>query len=175
MSNSVAEPRIAMALAMDVNRLIGKGNDMPWCIPGELAHFKKITMGKPIIMGRKTFESIGRALPGRLNVVVTRDPHWRGEGVHVANTLEAALVEARAVAVRDQVDEVFVIGGAGLCRDAMPLTQRFYLTRIDHAFEGDTWLDAFEESDWVETTRESPDPMTTGGVAVHYCVLDRRA
>ena len=173
MNDKLTEPVVAMVLAMDENRLIGKDNAMPWHIPGELAHFKKITMGKPVIMGRKTFESIGQALPGRLNIVVTRDSHWHHDGVQVAHGLEAALAEARAAAVRGQIDEVFVIGGAGLCRDAMPLTQRFYLTRIDRAFDGDTWLDAFEESDWVETYRESPDPTTTGGVPVHYCVLER--
>lgn len=175
MSDTPADPIVAMALAMDVNRLIGKGDDMPWHIPGEQAHFKQITMGKPIIMGRKTFESIGRALPGRLNVVVTRDPDWRAEGVLVSNSLDAALGSARTQARTDGMSEVFVIGGAALCRDAMPDTQRFYLTRVDQAFDGDTWLDAFDEADWIETERESPDPSTTGGVPVHYCVLERRA
>lgn len=168
-------PLLALALAMDVNRLIGRNNDMPWHIPGEQAHFKAITLGKPIIMGRKTFESIGRALPGRLNIVVTRDPTWSAEGVTQAVGLDAAISIARERAIADDVDEMIVIGGAALCREAMPVAQRFYLTRVSQAYEGDTWLDTFEESEWREIERSSPDPETTGGIPVHYCVLERRA
>lgn len=167
------EPRLALALAMDVNRLIGRGNAMPWHIPGEQARFKLITLGKPIIMGRKTFESIGRALPGRLNLVVTRDDSYAHQGISTAGSLAEAMTLARTRAVADGVDEIIVIGGAGLCREAMPLAQRFYLTRIDQAFEGDTWLDSFVEAEWVEIERESPEPSSTGGVPIHYCVLER--
>jgi dihydrofolate reductase len=170
-----APPKIAMALAMDVNRLIGKDGDMPWKIPGELAHFKAITLGKPVIMGRKTFDSIGRPLPGRLNIVVTRDNRWNAEGVLVTHSLEQALNKGRDRAVEDGVDEVFVIGGAGLCRDAMPVTERFYLTRVDKAYEGDTWLDSFNEDEWKEVQRRTPQTSDTGGIPIHYCVLERAA
>ncbi len=163
-----------MALAMDINRLIGKEGGMPWWIPGELAHFKKITFGKPVIMGRKTYDSIGKPLPGRPNIVVTGNTAWQSDDVAVAHSLEEALSLGREQARRDGVEEVFVIGGAGLCRDAMPLIERFYLTRIDQAFEGDTWLDSFDEEEWDEVQRTSPPPSDTGGTPIHYCVLERR-
>lgn len=168
-------PKIAMALAMDTNRLIGKDGGMPWYIPGEQAHFKSITLGKPVIMGRKTFESIGKPLPGRLNIVVTRDTSWSADGVVVAGSLDEALCAGRIKAIEHSAREVVVIGGAGLCRDAMPLIDRFYLTRVDKAFTGDTWLDSFAEEDWVEIERSSPDADTTGGIPIHYCVLERQA
>jgi len=166
-------PRIAMALAMDRNRLIGANGALPWHIPGELAHFKAVTMGKPIIMGRRTFESIGRALPGRANLVVTRDAGWRHEGTSAHTSLESALQHGRRQAVASEVDEVVVIGGAQLCREAMPRVTRFHLTLVGAEFEGDTWLDAFEWAHWRERSRRSPDPAETGGTPVHYLELER--
>ena len=171
------DPIVAMAMAIDRHRLIGRDGGMPWHVPGEQAHFKAVTMGKPIVMGRKTHESIGRPLPGRTNVVVTRDGDWRAPGVIVAHSLEEGLEAARRVA-RDPetpADEVVVIGGAALCREAMPLTERLYLTVIDHAFEGDTWLDSYRPEAWRERSCERPDPATTGGYAVSYRVLERIA
>ncbi len=164
-----------MALAMDRNRLIGRDNGMPWRIPGEQAHFKEITLGKPIIMGRATFDSIGRPLPGRLNVVVTRSPEWHADGVVIAHDLDSALDSATAQARADGASEVVVIGGAALCHEVMERTHRFYLTRVDQAFDGDTWLECFNETDWQEVSRESPNPAITGGIPIHYCVLERRA
>jgi len=170
-----AEPVIAMAMAMDRNRLIGRDGGMPWHVPGEQAHFKAVTMGKPIVMGRRTHESIGRPLPGRTNVVVTRDRDWRADGVVVAHSLEEALETGRQVADTEatRADEVVVIGGAALCADAMAWTERLYLTVIDHAFDGDTWLDSFHEAEWREVTREEPDPATTGGYRIACRVLER--
>ena len=169
------EPRVAMMMAMDRNRLIGRDGGMPWHVPGEQAYFKAVTMGKPVVMGRRTHESIGRPLPGRTNVVVTRDPAWRADGVVVARSLDDALAAGRdaARAPATRADELVVIGGAALCRNAMPLTGRLYLTVIDHAFEGDTWLDSYDPDDWRELSREEPDPATTGGLDVAYLVLER--
>lgn len=143
---------LAMMMAMDRNRLIGADGGMPWHLPGELQYFKRVTMGKPVIMGRKTFDSIGRPLPGRANIVVTRNREWSHEGVLVAPDLEAAI--ALAETNKGAADEVMIIGGASLCRQAMPLTEKLYLTVIDHAFEGDTWLDSFEEDAWQELSSE---------------------
>lgn len=169
------EPVVAMMMAMDRNRLIGKDGGMPWHVPGEQAYFKAVTMGKPMVMGRVTHESIGRVLPGRTSIVVTRDPGWRAEGVVVAHSLDAALAAGRAVATEPatRAAELVVIGGAALCRDAMPLTERLYLTVIDHAFEGDTWLDSYHPEEWHEVSRERRDPATTDGLEVAYLVLER--
>jgi len=164
-----------MAMAMDRDRLIGKDDAMPWHVPGEQAHFKAITLGKPILMGRRTHESIGRPLPGRTNIVLTRDRDWRADGVVVAHSLDEAFERGRRIAREPdtRADEIVVIGGAALCRDAMAHTARLYLTVIDETFDGDTWLDAFDERDWREVSREEPDPAITGGYRIAYRVLER--
>ncbi len=148
-----AEPVLAMMLAMDKNKLIGNNNAMPWYIPGELAYFKKVTMGKPVIMGRKTFDSLGKPLPGRLNIVVTRAEDWSAEGVQVAHSLSQALAMGKQNAIEQNLTEYFVIGGASLCREAIPQVQRCYLTYIDHEYEGDVWLDSFHWDQWREVSR----------------------
>ncbi len=172
---------VAMMLAMDKNKLIGKDNGMPWHIPGEQVYFKKVTMGKPIIMGRKTYESIGRPLPGRPNFVVTRNSEWQAEGVKAFPSLDAAFeggvqfyTENKSDSTRvdnaNEPPEVMIIGGAGLCREAMPQTQRIYLTLIDNEYEGDIWFDSFEWSDWQERSREEKDHE---GLKYAYLVLER--
>jgi len=172
-----------MMLAMDNNKLIGKDNGMPWHIPGEQVYFASVTMGKPIIMGRKTYESIGRPLPGRPNFVVTRNSEWQAEGVQVFPSLESAIeggvqfyadtnAELPSELAEGELPEVMVIGGAGLCREAMPQTQRIYLTLIDNEYEGDIWFDSFEWSDWQERSREEKDHE---GLKYAYLVLERPA
>lgn len=171
--------RLSMMLAMDKNKLIGKGNAMPWHIPGELAYFKQTTMGLPLVMGRKTFESIGRPLPGRPNFVVTRNAEWQAEGVSVCLSLEVAIAEAgeynasqvsSASSNNDKMRDIMIIGGAGLCREAMPITDRIYLTHIDHAYEGDVWFDSFDWNDWQEVSRQENE---LEGLKFSYLVLDR--
>ncbi len=171
--NHKPEPKIAMMMAMDRNRLIGRDGQIPWHIPGELAYFKAVTMGKPVIMGRKTYDSIGRPLPGRPNIVVTRNSDWAAEGVHVAAGLDEAVTKASALAVETQSDELMIIGGAVICREAMPVTQRLYLTVVDHEYEGDTWLDSFRWDDWQVVSEDVRDPETTGGLPVTYWVLEK--
>lgn len=166
-------PVVAMMMAMDRNRLIGRKGGMPWHIPGELAYFKSVTMGKPIIMGRKTFESIGKPLPGRTNIVVTRNEDWSADGVQVAGDLDRALALAAEADKRTLSPELMIIGGAALCQAAMPRTQRLYLTTIDHAFEGDTWLQSFHWDDWQVISSQMPDPDQTGGWPVTYWVLEK--
>lgn len=194
MSNDSVQ-RIAMVLAMDRNRLIGKDGGLPWHLPSELQYFKAITMGKPLVMGRLTFESIGRPLPGRANIVVTRDTawltpegnkdskDWAALGVLAADSLQGALKLAdtaakdKVSAEQDNTDtevkdtEVAIIGGASLCRDAMPLTDRLYLTVIDHEFEGDTWFDSFDASKWRELSCET---KKVDGFDLEYKVLERK-
>lgn len=172
-TQDASSPVIAMMMAMDKNRLIGANGSLPWHIPGELAYFKATTMGKPVIMGRKTFESIGKPLPGRSNIIVTRNRDWSAEGVLVVAGLDEGLETAIDAAVQSQANEVMIIGGAALCTAAMPLTQRLYLTVLDQAFEGDTWLDSFVWTDWQTVSEDVQDPANTGGVPVTYWVLEK--
>lgn len=167
--------RLSMVLAMDKNQLIGKGDAMPWHIPGELAYFKQITMGLPLVMGRKTFDSIGRPLPGRPNYVVTRNTQWNAPGVSVCFSLEEAVVSAAEynalqAAETQSKRDIMIIGGAGLCREAMPDTDRIYLTLIDHEYDGDVWFDSFDWKDWREISRQDNEHE---GLKFSYYVLDR--
>lgn len=134
---------ISHIFAMDQNRVIGKDNRLPWHLPADLAYFKKVTMGHAIMMGRKTFESIGRPLPGRENVVVTRNRSFRAEGCTVLHSLE----EVRQFAA-NRDDGVFVIGGAELFQATLPVADRLYITKIEASFPGDTFYPAFDESQW---------------------------
>lgn len=165
-----------MMMAMDTNKLIGANGGLPWHIPGELAYFKSVTMGKPVVMGRKTFESIGKPLPGRENIVVTSNESWQHDGVHTVSSTDEALTTASKIASNKETaaNEIMIIGGAALCRELMPATERLYLTYIDKAFEGDTWLDCFHWHEWTEVSRETRDPDDTNGIAVSYLVLERQ-
>lgn len=162
-------------MAMDQNQLIGKTGGMPWYVPGEMTYFKRVTLGKPVIMGRKTFESIGKPLPGRTNIVITQNPQWLANNVLVRHSLDQAVAAAKEVCVSESApaDELFIIGGARVCRDAMDITQRLYLTVIDQAYEGDTWLDSFNWDDWRVVSEDVQDPAHTGGLGVTYWVLEK--
>jgi dihydrofolate reductase len=138
---------ISLIAAMDRNRLIGRDNQLPWRLPADLAHFKKVTIGKPIVMGRKTFESIGKPLPGRTNIVLTRSPGFAAEGVLVADSLESAIRQSGAVA------EVMVIGGGAVYTQALSLAGRLYLTLVDDTFDGDAWFPEIDPSSWREVDR----------------------
>lgn len=162
---------LSMIMAMDRNRLIGADGGMPWHLPAELKYFKSVTMGKPVIMGRKTFESIGKALPGRINIVLTSQEVWSAEGVIVAGTLDMALDVAKQHL--DQSGEAMIIGGARLCRQAMPCTQKLYLTVIDHEFTGDVWLDSFDEQDWNEESARVVSADDKSGYTYTCRVLKR--
>lgn len=129
---------------MDRNRLIGNKNQLPWHLPADFAHFKSVTMGKPIIMGRKTYESIGKPLPGRTNIVLSRDPDIHFEGVICVNSFEEALT-----AVQDE-EEVMVIGGSAIYKMLLPRIDRMYITYVDAEFEGDAWFPEFDENQWLE-------------------------
>jgi len=138
---------LTLVAALAKNRAIGVNGAMPWHLPSELAHFKKITMGKPILMGRRTWESIGRPLPGRQNIVLTRSAGFRAEGCNVVASLEEALAVAEG-------DEVMVIGGGELYRLALPLAAKMILTLIDIEPEADTWFPQWTEDEWKEISSE---------------------
>lgn len=139
---------IALIAAMAKGRVIGKDSTMPWHLPADLKHFKKITLGKPIIMGRKTFESIGKPLPDRDNIVLTRNANFQADGVTVFADIEAALAHCR-----DQ-PEVMIIGGGHLYEQLLPRANRLYLTFIDTDIEGDTYFPEWDPKDFQEVTRE---------------------
>lgn len=160
-------PRVSLVVAMAENNVIGKDGDLPWHIPADLKHFKAVTMGKPIVMGRRTYESIGRPLPGRLNIVVTRDPSRQWDGVETVQSLPDALDRAAA----DGAEEIMVIGGGDLYRAALPLAQRIYLTRVHEVVDGDTVFPALDSADWREHSCERKDDIHH--VPVSFKILER--
>lgn len=143
--------KISMIAAMAHDRVIGKDNQMPWHLPADLAHFKRVTLGKPVLMGRKTFESIGRPLPGRRNLVISRNPGYQAEGIEVVGSVEAALT----LLAGSSVEELMVIGGGHLYAEMLPSADCLYLTRIDLAVEGDTRFPAFDDGQWQRVDCES--------------------
>ena len=162
---------VALVVAMAENGVIGRGGDLPWRIPADLRRFKAVTMGKPIVMGRRTFESIGRPLPGRPNIVVTRDGSRRWDGARTAKDFDGALALARRRAEADGVSEVMVIGGAGVYRAALPRVDRIYLTRIHEPVDGDTVFPDWDETAWREVSREDRDDIYSSRVS--FSVLER--
>ena len=141
-------PRVTLVVAVADNGVIGRDNALPWHLPEDLRRFKRITLGKPIVMGRKTFESIGKPLPGRLNIVMTRDADYRREGVTVVHGVEGALRAAGAA------EEVMVIGGSDLFRLFLPSATRVHLTRVHAEVTGDVFWPALDEKEWVIAGRE---------------------
>lgn len=159
--------RLTLVAAMDRNRLIGAGNTLPWRLPADLAHFRRITLGHPVLMGRRTFESIGRPLPGRRNLVLTRDAGFRPPGVEVFASLETALagcVESR---------ELMVIGGASVYLRTLDWAQCLRLTLIDHTFAGDTWFPAWDPRRWRETAREDHPADARNPYPYSFVTLER--
>ena len=167
--------KIAMIAAVAENNAIGINNKMPWYLPGDLRYFKAVTMGKPIIMGRKTFDSLRKPLPGRTNIVITRDVQWQHEGVKVVHSLDEALALAEDVALINGNDEVMVIGGAQIYEQALDKSDRLYLTKVYQSFEGDAFFPDINEQDWVETARQDMQSEDEDPLTFSYLVLDRKA
>lgn len=159
--------RVSLVAAMDRRRLIGAAGRLPWHLPADLAHFKRLTLGKPILMGRRTFESIGRALPGRHNIVISRDPGFRAEGCTVAPSLQAGLA-ASGVA-----PEVMVIGGASIYAQALALADRMYLTLVEAELEGDVYFPAWDPREWREVDRRRFEPDGRNAYAYSFVTLER--
>lgn len=149
MNAKVAQPEITLVAAVADNGVIGAEGSMPWHLPADLAHFKSLTMGKPILMGRLTWDAIGKALPGRLNMVLTRNPEWRGHGAMRVGSLDEAL----KIAGDKGAPELMVIGGAELYRQALPRAKRIYMTRIHAEPWGDTLFPDLEPDEWGEVSR----------------------
>lgn len=164
-------PRLALVAAVARNGVIGRDNDLPWRLKSDLARFKEVTLGKPVLMGRNTWESLPkRPLPGRANFVISRRFDWRPEGARLFSDFPTALAAARTQARATGGQEVCVIGGAGLYRDAMPLADRLYLTDIAAEPDGDVLFPAFDRTRWRETNRAvlapSDGDTVTGAAAI---------
>jgi len=140
--------KLSLIAAMTENGVIGRDNAMPWRLSSDLKRFKALTMGKPVIMGRKTWESIGRPLTGRLNIVISRDPAFKAEGARIAHTLAQAQTLAVNAAQKAGLDEIFVIGGSKIFGQALPRADKMYLTEILTHLEGDTYFPPFVPDDW---------------------------
>lgn len=146
--------KLALIVAVAQNRVIGRDNKLPWYLPNDLKYFKQTTLGKPVIMGRKTYESIGKPLPGRTNIVITRQTGYQPEGVKVVGTVEDAIKVAESVCLIDGQEEAMVMGGAEIYGLTLPHCERLYLTEVHAEVEGDAWFPEYEKSEWKEVTRE---------------------
>lgn len=159
--------RLSIVVAMDDNRLIGSKNQLPWHLPADLAYFKKLTTGKSILMGRKTYDSIGRPLPNRRNIVITRNANISIPGCEVVSSIDYALELTK------EDPEVMVIGGASLCEQILPKINRLYITKIDGEFEGDVFFPKYDDFDWLEVSCESHPKDNSNAYSYKFIVLDR--
>ncbi|MEW5845706.1 MAG: dihydrofolate reductase [Bacteroidota bacterium] len=148
---------LSIIVAIAENGVIGGGNELLWHIPEDLKRFKRITSGRSVVMGRKTFESIGKPLPNRRNIVITRNPEFRVEGIEVANSLNAALELTKTE------DEVFIIGGGEIYRQALPLATKLYITRVHANYDGDTYFPEIPMQQWQLVSSEKGNPTARPG------------
>ena len=160
-------PLVSLVVAMARNHVIGRDNTLPWRLPADLKHFKEVTWGKPILMGRKTFQSIGKPLPGRSNLVLTRDRGWKAEGVLVVHSLDEALERVQ------DAPELAGIGGAEVFQVLMPLASRIHLTRIDADIPGDTVFPPIDYSQWVELDARQLAADERNAFAMTFVTLER--
>ncbi len=159
--------KISLIVAASANGVIGAGGELPWHLPDDFRFFKEVTMGKPIVMGRRTWESIGRPLPGRQNIVITRQSGFEAPGASVVDSPEAA-VEAAG-----EAEEVMIIGGGEIYRRFLPLADRVYLTRVDADIDGDTFFPDLEEGEWTVESREPHDADERHAYAFEFRVYGR--
>lgn len=160
---------LSMIVAHANNRVIGKDNDMPWHLPADLAYFKKTTLGKPVVMGRKTYESIGRPLPGRLNIVISRDENYLAEGITTVTSVEQALLQA------GDVEEVMVIGGGAIYQHCLAAADRLYITHIDAEIDGDTQFPSYDlENDWRLSHSEKYAADAKNAFELNFCIYQRQ-
>jgi len=166
--------RISLIVAMSTNRVIGKDNGLIWHLPGDLKFFKTTTMGKPMIMGRNTFDSIGKPLPGRTNIVITRNQNYSPDGVKVTHSLDEALSLAREIAIKDGVDEIMIIGGAQIYEQSCAVANRLYLTQVHATLEGDAFFPEFNLNDWQEVEREDFKASEKNPFDYSFIILDKK-
>ena len=165
--------KLALICAMSENRVIGRDNGLPWHLSEDLKYFRRTTMGNCMIMGRNTWESIGRALPGRTSIVITSNADYQAEGAEVVGSLQQAIERAEAVSKEADSTQAFVIGGAVLYQAALPLADTLHLTRVHAQVEGDTILHEFDESNWKEISREQYQHYESNQYDYSICVMQR--
>jgi dihydrofolate reductase len=166
---------VSLVVACARNGVIGRDNSMPWHLPEDLKHFKQLTLGKPIIMGRNTWESLGRPLPGRDNIVVTRNQDYYAHGATVVSDLDTALLLAASLADARGADEIMIIGGAQIYQQALPVTTRAYITEVDADVEGDTFFAALPDAQWLEVSREKFSACEKNPYDYAFVTLERNA
>jgi dihydrofolate reductase len=166
--------RLAMIAAVAENGVIGAGSSIPWRIPSDMAHFKRTTMGKPIIMGRRQFEIFNRPLPGRTNIVVSRQPGYQPEGVIVINDLVAAIDHARTIAEAEGAEEAVVIGGGEIYAEAMPLADRLYISHVALRPDGDVFFPAIDPAVWKVMAEPMVERSTKDEAGYVVRVYERR-
>lgn len=162
-------PRLSAIVAMSLNRVIGVNNQLPWHLPADLKHFKTLTTGHPIVMGRKTYESIGRPLPNRTNIILTRDQSYQAPGCLVFNEINAAL---QADEIKNAT-EVFIIGGAMIYAELLPRVERIYLTIVKTAIDGDAYFPMLDENEWVEVSREAHEKDEANEFGYDFVVMEK--
>lgn len=165
-------PRLSILAAMARNRVIGQENRLPWHLPADLKHFKSLTMGHPIVMGRKTYESIGRPLPGRTNIILTHQETFEVPGAIVVHSIESALQKCRENNAVQH--ESFIIGGENLYRQTLPYCQRLYITEIQKDFDGDAFFPEFDSNEWQETQRDQHFSEGNDIFEYHFVIFDRK-
>lgn len=167
--------KIALIVAMARNHVIGKNNTMPWHLPEDLRYFKRVTLGKPVIMGRNTYESIGKPLVQRPNIIISRNAGYKVEGATVVHSLDAALALGAGLQRDAGPDsELMIIGGAQIYTQALPFAQRLYLTEVHAELEGDAFFPHFDRSQWQEVAREEHPACARNPYAYDFLVLDRK-
>lgn len=169
---------LSMIIAAAGNRVMGRDNQMPWHLPNDLQYFKKVTMGKPMIMGRKTYESLGKPLPGRPHIIITRQQGYvapnANEQVQVVSTLEQAITAAEILLKNSEHTEAMVIGGAEICNLAFPYADRLYLTEVHAEVEGDVFFPEFDKNAWQEISRESHQASEGNPYDYSFVVYERK-
>lgn len=165
---------IALIVAASQNNVIGRNNELPWHLPGDLQYFKAMTLGKPVIMGRKTFESIGRPLPGRDNIVISRQTDYAAKGIEVASSLEQAIALGESINLINGIQEVIIIGGAQIYEKSLGLADRVYLTRVHCKVEGDAYFPTLDDDVWHEIAREDITAKEPNPFDFSYLVLERK-
>jgi dihydrofolate reductase len=159
---------ISFVVAMGKNKVIGKNNSLPWNMPADMKHFKDLTMGKPIIMGRKTFESIGKALPNRTNIIITRDPEYKAEDCVVVHSVD------QAIGAAGNAEEVMVIGGSQIYKEFLPKVNRMYLTIVEADFEGDVSFPEYDIKEWKEVAYEEHEKDAENAYDYVFITLERK-
>ena len=162
---------LSLLVAADENNVIEKDNKLPWHLPSDLKYFKNLTWGMPVVMGRKTFESFGKPLSGRRNIVISRNNEWKAEGVEIANSIEKAV----ALAQQSVVNEIFIIGGGEIFKTFLPKAERIYLTRIHQSFDGDAFFPEIDETEWQLVKEKNCSADEKNAYAHSFQVWERKS